>query len=121
MLSPARLHAMDGNFSAKWLDGSGSADPRFFRSWYFISEAEVDQFKDDVRHCPGEHQAAELATGACTENWTAAKATEENKITVFDQTGIFLVACRHGIIECITEMKCSGELYVSILLWNNLN
>ncbi|KAG1752327.1 uncharacterized protein EDB91DRAFT_1044478 [Suillus paluster] len=42
MLSPAWLHAMDGNFSAKRLDGSGSADPRLFCSWYFISEAEVD-------------------------------------------------------------------------------
>lgn len=107
---------MDGNFSAKRLDGSGSADPRFFRSQYFISEAEVDRFKDDVRRRSGERQAAELATGACTENWTAAKAIEENKITVFDQTGIFLVACRHGIIECVTEMKRSGELYVTILL-----
>ncbi|KAG1727102.1 hypothetical protein EDD22DRAFT_789374, partial [Suillus occidentalis] len=49
MLSPARLHAMDGNFSAKRLDSSGSADLRLFCSWYFISKAEVDQFKNDVR------------------------------------------------------------------------
>ncbi|KAG1727101.1 hypothetical protein EDD22DRAFT_737794, partial [Suillus occidentalis] len=35
---------------------------------------------------------------------------DDNKITVFDQMGIFLVACRHGIIECVTEMKHSGEL-----------
>ncbi|KAG2746696.1 hypothetical protein P692DRAFT_20737573, partial [Suillus brevipes Sb2] len=35
---------------------------------------------------------------------------EENKITVFEQTGIFLVPCHHGIIECVSEMKRSGEL-----------
>ncbi|KAG2120217.1 hypothetical protein BD769DRAFT_1361914 [Suillus cothurnatus] len=48
ILSPARLHAMDGNFSAKRFDSSGSADPRLFCSQYFIPEAEVDQFKDNV-------------------------------------------------------------------------
>lgn len=101
---------MDGNFSAKCLDGSGSADPRLFCSRYFISEAEVDQFKDDVRRRASTTNTTML--GACTENWTAAKAVEDNKITVFDQIGIFLVACRHGIIKCVTEMKRSGELYV---------
>jgi hypothetical protein len=49
---------------------------------------------------------------SCTENWTAAKAVEENKVMVFDQMGIFLVACHHGFIECVTEMARSGELYV---------
>ncbi|KAG1726792.1 uncharacterized protein EDB91DRAFT_1239604 [Suillus paluster] len=108
-LSPARLHAMDGNFSAKRLDGSGSADPRIFRSRYFISEAQVDQFKADVQRHSGGRSVADSTTGACTENWTAAKSFEENKITVFDQTGIFLLACHHGIIEVVSEMKRSGE------------
>ncbi|KAG1885509.1 hypothetical protein F4604DRAFT_1918207 [Suillus subluteus] len=106
----SRLHAMDGNFSAKRLDSSGSADPRIFRSRYFISEAQVDQFKADVQRHSGGRSVADSTTGACTENWTAAKSFEENKITVFDQTGIFLLACRHGIIEVVSEMKRSGEL-----------
>ncbi|KAG1735668.1 uncharacterized protein EDB91DRAFT_1238175 [Suillus paluster] len=101
---------MDGNFSAKRLDGSGSADPRIFRSRYFISEAQVDQFKADVQRHSGGRSVADSTTGACTENWTAAKSFEKNKITVFDQTGIFLLACRHGIIEVVSEMKRSGEL-----------
>jgi hypothetical protein len=101
---------MDGNFSVKRLDGSGHADPRIFQSRYFISEAEVDRFKDDVQRRSAGRSAADSTTGACTENWTAAKSFEENKITVFEQTGIFLVACRHGIIECVSEMKRSGEL-----------
>ncbi|KAG1820594.1 uncharacterized protein BJ212DRAFT_1445924 [Suillus subaureus] len=29
---------------------------------------------------------------------------------VFDQMGIFLVACCHGFIECVMEMAHSGEL-----------
>ncbi|KAG2028904.1 hypothetical protein BDR03DRAFT_929693 [Suillus americanus] len=102
---------MDGNFSAKRLDGSGSADPRLFQSRYFISEAEVDQFKDDVRRRTSESSTVESTiSSACTENWTAAKAVDNDRITVFDQTGIFLLACRHGLIESVTEMKRSGEL-----------
>ncbi|KAI5989491.1 hypothetical protein EDD15DRAFT_2370522 [Pisolithus albus] len=108
-LSPARLHSMDGNQSAKRLDGSGSADSRLFHSDYFIPHAEVERFKDDVRDRPGE-AAREKRVTTCTDNWTAAKAVEENQIQVFEQTGIFLMACRHGFVECIAEMKRSGEL-----------
>ncbi|KAG1724569.1 uncharacterized protein EDB91DRAFT_1239967 [Suillus paluster] len=80
-------------------------------SRYFISEAEVDQFKDDVRCRTGESSTVESTiSSTCTENWTAAKAVDNDKITVFDQTGIFLLACRHGLIESVTEMKHSGEL-----------
>ncbi|KAI6018922.1 hypothetical protein BKA83DRAFT_4495684 [Pisolithus microcarpus] len=108
-LNPARLHSMDGNQSAKRLDGSGSADSRLFHSDYFIPHAEVERFKDDVRDRPGE-AAREKRVTTCTDNWTAAKAVEENQIQVFEQTGIFVMACRHGFIECIAEMKRSGEL-----------
>ncbi|KAG1788608.1 hypothetical protein EV424DRAFT_1356046, partial [Suillus variegatus] len=47
ILIPRRLHCMDGNFSAKRLDGSGSSDLRVFRSYYFIPHADVEHFKDD--------------------------------------------------------------------------
>ncbi|KAG1794530.1 uncharacterized protein HD556DRAFT_1442718 [Suillus plorans] len=109
ILSPAWLYAMDGNFSAKRLESSGSADPRLSQSRYFISEAKVDQFKDDVQRRTTSTVDSTISS-ACTENWTAAKAVDDNKITVFDQTGIFLLACRHGLIECVAEMKCGGEL-----------
>ncbi|KAG2343823.1 hypothetical protein BDR05DRAFT_999730 [Suillus weaverae] len=90
-LSPARLHAMNGNFSAKQLDGSGSADLCLFQS------RESSMVESTI-------------LSACTENWTAAKAVDNDKITVFDQTGIFLLACHHGLIESVTEIKCSSEL-----------
>ncbi|KAI6022985.1 hypothetical protein BKA83DRAFT_4627227 [Pisolithus microcarpus] len=108
-LIPARLHSMDGNQSAKRLDGSGSADSRLFHSDYFVPHAEVERFKDDVRDRPGEVSREKRAT-TCTDNWTAAKSVEENQIQVFEQTGIFVMACCHGFVECVAEMKRSGEL-----------
>ncbi|KAI5982151.1 hypothetical protein EDD15DRAFT_2177745, partial [Pisolithus albus] len=35
---------------------------------------------------------------------------EENQIQVFKQMGIFVMACCHGFVECVAEMKRSGEL-----------
>ncbi|KAG1884649.1 hypothetical protein F4604DRAFT_1878662 [Suillus subluteus] len=99
---------MDGNHSVKCLEGSGSADKRVFNSRYFISEAAVELFEDDVCNWPGEQPSGENAN--CTENWTATKSVKENKIFVFEQTGIFILACRHGFVESIVEMKRSGEL-----------
>ena len=107
---------MDGNFSAKRVDGSGSADMCIFHSCYFMPEADVEHFKDDVHSCsvPHHRPGTGPTTEPCTENWTAAKAVEENKVQVFDQTGIFIIACRHGFIESVAEMKRSGELYVNL-------
>jgi hypothetical protein len=105
---------MDGNFSAKRIDGSGSTDPRIFHSDYFIPEAAVEHFKDDVRNRSG--QRSPHQNTSCTENWTAARSVEEAKISVFQQTGIFIMACRHGLVECIVEMKRSGELYVMFFI-----
>ncbi|KAF8129932.1 hypothetical protein EV363DRAFT_1168096 [Boletus edulis] len=108
VLSPAWLHNMDGNFSAKRLDGSGSADPRTFESDYFIPIADVDRFKNNSRKNP---ESGATAGSTCSSNWSAAaKVFEEDKICVFEQTGIFLLACRHGFVECIAEMRRSGEL-----------
>ncbi|KAF8438667.1 hypothetical protein L210DRAFT_3403971, partial [Boletus edulis BED1] len=113
VLSPARLHNMDGNFSAKRLDGSGSADPRTFESDYFIPIADVDRFKNNSCKNP---ESGATAGSTCSSNWSAAaKVFEEDKICVFEQTGIFLLACRHGFVECIAEMRRSGELYVIFL------
>ncbi|KAI6032180.1 hypothetical protein BKA83DRAFT_4045763, partial [Pisolithus microcarpus] len=108
-LIPAWLHSMDGNQSAKHLDGSGSTDSRLFHGDYFVPHAEVERFKDDVQDRPGEVSREKWAT-TCTDNWTAAKSVEENQIQVFEQTGIFVMACHHGFVECVAEMKRSGEL-----------
>ncbi|KIM53555.1 hypothetical protein SCLCIDRAFT_92658, partial [Scleroderma citrinum Foug A] len=35
---------------------------------------------------------------------------DEDTVKVYEQTGIFLSACRHGMILTCAEMLCSGEL-----------
>ena len=47
----------------------------------------------------------------CTDNWKAARA-ETTKISYkeFEQSGIFISACRHGFILFLTDMIHSGEL-----------
>jgi hypothetical protein len=116
VLVPDRLHAMDGNNSMKRVDGSGHADHRVFVSDYLIPPSKVDKFKDDVKTRPG---AKNKSSGPlphdhenewCADNWTAANSTSEGTVDVFQQTGGFLCACRHSIIETLAEMRQSGEL-----------
>jgi Kyakuja-Dileera-Zisupton transposase len=118
-LYPARLHAMDGNNSMKRVGGSGHADERVFSSDYYITPAEVDIFKDDVRRkdsrvtsldepgtlpCEGDDTV-------CANKWQAANGVSfENSAQIFDQCGGFISACRHGMIESLIEMRQSGEL-----------
>ncbi|KAI9069496.1 hypothetical protein FKP32DRAFT_1608414 [Trametes sanguinea] len=47
----------------------------------------------------------------CTQNWKAAGRDEDKKMWgIFDESGIFASACRHGFILWITDMIKSGEL-----------
>ncbi|KAG2758113.1 hypothetical protein P692DRAFT_20669010, partial [Suillus brevipes Sb2] len=107
-LIPRHLHSMDGDFLAKCINGSGSTDPHIFHSDYFIPEAAVEHFKDDVRNHSG--QCSPHQNTSCTENWTAARSVEEAKISVFQQTGIFIMACRHGLVECIYGLAAVNRL-----------
>jgi hypothetical protein len=115
-LIPERLHAMDGNNSMKRVDSSGHADQRVFVSDYLIPSSTVDQFKDDVTIRPGAKNKSPtpLPHGHenewCADNWMAANSISEGIVTVFQQTGGFLSACRHSIIEFLAEMRQSGEL-----------
>ena len=105
---------MDGNNSAKRMDHAGHADRRVFSSTYMIPRADVDRFKDDVCTRAGQCGNAEHHDGGgCADTWQAASVVDEDTVKVFEQTGIFLSACRHGIILTCAEMLRSGELYVS--------
>lgn len=120
LLYPARLDSIDGNNSLKRVNGSGHADERVFDSSYLIPPVDVEVFKDDVRLRPGTRAATDNAgasnsehlhvESSCTENWKAANTVSEKTIDVFDQTGVFVSACRHGIIQTLVEMRWSGEL-----------
>ncbi|KAG1791119.1 uncharacterized protein HD556DRAFT_1445641 [Suillus plorans] len=115
-LLPRRMDSIDGNSSLKWVDGSGHADERIFRSSYLIPASEVDRFKDDVQLRPGTRKVTENSTPAdatesvCTDNWKTANTITDNTIKVFEQTSIFISACRHGMVQTIVEMRRSGEL-----------
>lgn len=103
-LVPARMHAQDGGNSPKRLDRSGHADPRRFDSKFFMTPEEVDAFKDEVAH-------SNKKDPECTSEYKVANTIDNPAaLDAFDQTGIFLVTCRHHIVEKITEMKKSGEL-----------
>lgn len=106
VLSPARLHAMDGNNSAKRLHGSGHMDLRTFDSAYLLPPLMVDKFKDEIR--PSNPKDAD-----CSDRFKAANAIDNpSALDVFDQTGIFVLSCRHHIVEQIAGMVKSGELCV---------
>ncbi|KAI5990759.1 hypothetical protein EDD15DRAFT_2388711 [Pisolithus albus] len=81
---------------------------RVFNSDYFIPQEKVDRFKDSVQSKSRNVTGSRAST--CSDNWVAAKAVQEDQVQVFQQTGIFVLACHHGFVECIAEMRRSGEL-----------
>ncbi|KAF8229078.1 hypothetical protein L208DRAFT_1288390, partial [Tricholoma matsutake] len=115
-LVPDRLHAMDGNNFMKQVDGSGNCDEHVFSSDYLIPPSIVDNFKDDVATHPGTQAQLPQALPFgdektwCTDNWTVANTVSKGTAQVFQQTGGFISACRHTIIETFIEMWQSGEL-----------
>ncbi|KAH9972566.1 hypothetical protein BGW80DRAFT_1119934, partial [Lactifluus volemus] len=120
------IGVLDGNQSLKRLN----TDPRTFVSDYYIAEDTVNQFKYDVKprpqkskqgtdtETPSWSRDVEEATpadgdtdGTCTERWKAAQSDNLKRMwSIYRETGIFLSACRHGLIWWIVDMIESGEL-----------
>ena len=47
----------------------------------------------------------------CVKNWKVASAEETKKMWgIFDESGLFASACRHGFILWLVDMVRSGEL-----------
>ncbi|EIW77818.1 hypothetical protein CONPUDRAFT_61444, partial [Coniophora puteana RWD-64-598 SS2] len=124
-LQPAVQYAADGNNSARRTESAGSADQRIFKSDYFLSREEVDTFKNEVRgsvrgpqvhegddHGDG-HEGADEASrmGRCTSDFRVSRPDGPKKaLDIYETTGIFAAACRHGVMQKICEMVRSGEL-----------
>lgn len=89
----------------------------------------MEKFRDDVRTRPGLSGSAAVHVGGnelsgvsslslphgsnnttCTDNWTAANTTSRETVDMFEQTGVFVSACRHGFVQTLVEMRHSGEL-----------
>lgn len=57
----------------------------------------------------GEHMPSDI--DQCVKNWKAAASDEKKRTwSIFDETGIYCSACRHGLILWIADMVRSGEL-----------
>jgi len=125
---------MDGNNSLKRIRQVGSraiADHRVFESDYFLSHEYVNKFADEVkRKAPADDTENDLETSlpdggdptdgaqpsvtvACADNWKASQANELRRMwNIYEETGIFAAACRHGLILWLVDMVRSGELLV---------
>ncbi|KAL6307294.1 hypothetical protein BKA93DRAFT_815978 [Sparassis latifolia] len=115
-------------------------DTRCFEdSDYFLSQDFVNQFADEVKSSrsqvaqevepqilprgqdeeqlddtegdPTDAISSDPVTRRCTQNWKSAAVEDKKKMWgIFDETGIFASACRHGFILWIMDMVRSGEL-----------
>lgn len=48
---------------------------------------------------------------SCTDNWKAAASDQKKRaMGIFEETGIFAMACRHGQVMWLADMIRSGEL-----------
>lgn len=46
----------------------------------------------------------------CVKNWKAAQSDSKKKVMdMFDETGIFVCSCRHGVTLWVADMVKSGE------------
>ncbi|CDO74426.1 hypothetical protein BN946_scf184764.g2 [Trametes cinnabarina] len=136
----SRIVVMDGNNSLKRMAPSGTrkiGDARVFdESDYFLPTEYVEQFAHEVRgrqlgerpevpvrdadnnedpfeaaEQEGDPTDGQDVISTCTRNWKAAAADDKKRMwAVFEETGIFACACRHGLMLYLVDMIRSGEL-----------
>ncbi|KAJ7478780.1 hypothetical protein B0H11DRAFT_1725671, partial [Mycena galericulata] len=114
------LSSIDGNNSLKLVDSTFRAGrPRFdnrkTNSFRWLTAAEVDLFKDEVKTSQKltEAESDELTkcVDTCVERWKNAGPEARKKMfSLFAIAGIFIAACRHGHVLVICDMIRSGEL-----------
>ncbi|KAH9913734.1 uncharacterized protein B0H18DRAFT_1108583 [Fomitopsis serialis] len=122
----SRMLCVDGNNSLKRLAALSTrkvGDARVFHnSNYYIPDAFVNRFTGKIRpqqpqpEANGADEEGDPTDGVtdvslCTTNWKAAAADNKKKSwAMFDETGIFTTACRHGFVLWLIDMVRSGEL-----------
>jgi hypothetical protein len=121
------LMAMDGNDSQKRQDHGNAGDVREYTSDFWIPLVEVDQWArvtrdDDDKDWEDVDDHVALGSDVdgdgiddsklkdCVKNWKAAQADSKKRVLgIFDESGWFVSACRHGIVLWATDMVKSGE------------
>ncbi|THU88228.1 hypothetical protein K435DRAFT_821711 [Dendrothele bispora CBS 962.96] len=135
----SRMWVCDGNNSLRRMTSLGdrrTGDARVFQGGdYFLSAEFVNKYADEVKSKPenkpgsddeeeDDHDDNNLEDGGdptdgstsnllstCTNNWKAASADSKKRMwNIFDETGLFASACRHGLILWLADMVRSGEL-----------
>ncbi|EKM49186.1 uncharacterized protein PHACADRAFT_107267, partial [Phanerochaete carnosa HHB-10118-sp] len=124
----SRIFCLDSNNSLKrvaaaTLGGRTAADVRTFDdASYYLPRDFVDCFATEVRDTMSEQPAtlpsdpvkaalAQKLLEQCVKNWKAAAGEEKKQMwRMFDESGLFASACRHGFILWITDMVRSREL-----------
>ncbi|KAG8717226.1 hypothetical protein FRC09_014581 [Ceratobasidium sp. 395] len=111
----------DGNTSLKRYNRSGENDPRTFQSTYMLEPEQVDPYELKKRASKGKRArpAAPEPEGsdddlappsACAPRWKNARNEHSGgTFDALDETGIFLVVCRHGKVLVSADMVGTGE------------
>ncbi|KAF9487279.1 hypothetical protein BDN71DRAFT_1485354 [Pleurotus eryngii] len=115
-LTFCRMLVIDGNNLLKRVGRIGNravGDTRIFEGGdYFLSCEYVDTFASEVQATPETDDATSRdVLSPCADNWKAAATDDKKRMwDIFEETGIFACACRHGMIVWLADMVHSGEL-----------
>ncbi len=131
------MYVMDGNNSLKRVAPFGNrkvGDARTFESEYYLPSAIVEKFAHEVKgrqaqphvEVPDDQDDAGSDAGeetgegdptdgapdsACASNWKAAASDDKKRMwAIFEETGVFASACRHGFVLWLIDMIRCGEL-----------
>ncbi|KDN41112.1 hypothetical protein RSAG8_07666, partial [Rhizoctonia solani AG-8 WAC10335] len=111
------LTTCDGGDSSKRCAAAGTADRRKYNSSYYLTPEEVNVFKHEVptrkrKESVSQAQGEATDPSECEKRWKNAKVDnnpDRKTRSIFDETGIFISACRHSFILTICDMIQSGE------------
>ena len=69
-------------------------------------DEELDEFAADWETIPEDDP-----TAICVSRWKNASPEQRKRMFgMFEETGIFIVSCRHGFVLLVCDMVKSGEL-----------
>ncbi|KAF8317008.1 uncharacterized protein EI90DRAFT_3134060 [Cantharellus anzutake] len=102
----------DGNTSLLHLPHRYESDNRIFYSDYYLPRSEVDVFENTKKQnsTTGTNDPLPESCAGWKNSRPMPQTMKAGSLGVMDETGVFLVICRHGIVQFIMDMVRSGEL-----------
>jgi hypothetical protein len=132
-----RMFIIDGRNSAKRILLVGDHQRGDMREYtdsdYMLPQPYVNQFANKVQSQPTpadtpepedvvpaiwdddnaypKDSSRQVMSSDCSKNWKAAAGEEKKQMwSMFDETGLFVAACHHGLLLWVTDMVRSCEL-----------